>query len=143
MHTLIKQYIDSNAFSRLIGMHFQIIKLGEIKYEVLVTNQHLATPNAAHGGLVAALVDGALGVAGLSLVCHQNKVVSTIEYKLNYLSPVKLNDLLVANAKVISAGKRILVIECEVISMPETIMVAKAIGTFNAYDAQKAGFSLP
>jgi uncharacterized protein (TIGR00369 family) len=143
MHTLIKQYIDSNAFSRLIGMHFQIIKLGEIKYEVLVTNQHLATPNAAHGGLVAALVDGALGVAGLSLVCHQNKVVSTIEYKLNYLSPVKLNDLLVANAKVISDGKRILVIECEVISMPETIMVAKAIGTFNAYDAQKAGFSLP
>lgn len=143
MHTIINQYIDSNEFSKLIGMQFKIIQPGEIVYEVVVTKQHLATPNAAHGGLISALVDGALGVAGLSLVCHQNQVVSTVEYKLNYLTPAKLNALLLANAKVISAGKRILVIECEVISMPENKMVAKAIGTFNAYDAKKAGFSLP
>lgn len=143
MHAIIKQYFNSNEFSKLLGMQFNIIQPGEIVYELPVTNQHMATPNAAHGGLISALVDGALGVAGLSLVCHQNKVVSTIEYKLNFLNPVKLNTKLIAKAKVISAGKRILVIECEVYSMPENIMVAKAIGTFNAYDAEKAGFSLP
>lgn len=143
MHAIIKQYLNSNEFSKLLGMQFNIIQPGEIVYELPVTNQHMATPNAAHGGLISALVDGALGVAGLSLVCHQNKVVSTIEYKLNFLNPVKLNTKLIAKAKVISAGKRILVIECEVNSMPENIMVAKAIGTFNAYDAEKAGFSLP
>jgi uncharacterized protein (TIGR00369 family) len=142
MHSIINQYIKSNAFSKLIGMQFTIIKPGEIKYYLNVNPNHLATPNAAHGGLVSALVDGALGVAGLSLVCNDNKVVSTVEYKINFLKPVGLNDELVAHAKVLSAGKRILIIECEVFISKNNNLVAKAIGTFNAYDAVKAGYTL-
>lgn len=142
MHSIIEQYLKSNAFSKLIGMQFTIIKPGEIKYQINVTPNHLATPNAAHGGLVSALVDGALGVAGLSLVCSDNKVVSTVEYKINFLKPVTLNDVLIAHAKVLTSGKRILIIECEVFTNNNNNLVAKAIGTFNAYDAVKAGYVL-
>ncbi len=139
--TLIDQYIASNKFGQLIGMEFKIVEPGLVHYRVKVNETHLATPFAAHGGLIAALVDGALGVAGLSAVYEQNKVVSTIEYKLNYLSAAFLNDQLIAIGKVEQKGNRILVISCDVIcENRENKIIAKALGTFNAYDAAKAGY---
>lgn len=122
-------------------MEFKIVEPGLVHYRVKVNETHLATPFAAHGGLIAALVDGALGVAGLSAVYEQNKVVSTIEYKLNYLSAAFLNDQLIAIGKVEQKGNRILVISCDVIcENRENKIIAKALGTFNAYDAAKAGY---
>lgn len=76
------------------------------------------------------------------MVCSDNKVVSTVEYKINFLKPVTLNDVLIAHAKVLTSGKRILIIECEVFTNNNNNLVAKAIGTFNAYDAVKAGYVL-
>ncbi len=140
-NNLIEKYIAQNHFGKLIGMCFEIKEPGIIHYFLKVKTEHLATPNAAHGGLVSSLADAALGVAGLSLVHTENKVVSTIEYKINFLSPALLNDDLIAEAKVIQKGKRILIIECEIKSVNRNNqLIAKAIGTFNAYDASKAGY---
>lgn len=140
-NSLIEKYIAQNYFGKLIGMCFKIAEPGKVNYFLKVKQEHLATPNAAHGGLVSSLADAALGVAGLSAVHHENKVVSTIEYKINFLSPALLNDDLVAEAKVIQKGKRILIIECDIkVSNRNNQLIAKAIGTFNAYDATKAGY---
>lgn len=139
--SLIEKYIAGNNFGKHLGMDFRILSPGSIEYTLVIKEEHLATPNAAHGGVISALVDAALGVAGLSAVHHENKVVSTIEYKLNFLSPALLNDDLLAKAKVIQQGKRILIIECEVVaSNRNNAFIAKAMGTFNAYDAVKAGY---
>lgn len=86
--TLIEKYIINNHFGKLIGMDFKIISEGCAEYRLIIKKEHLATPHAAHGGVVSSLIDAALGVAGLSAVHKKNKVVSTIEYKLNFLSPV-------------------------------------------------------
>lgn len=138
---LIRQYIRNNYFGKLIGMEFNIISEGMVEYRLSVTQQHLATPAAAHGGAIAALVDAALGVAGLSAVHQQNKVVSTIEYKMNFLSPALLGDELLAKARVEQQGNRILVISCDVLCINrQNKLIAKALGTFNAYDAAKAGY---
>jgi uncharacterized protein (TIGR00369 family) len=140
-HPLIEQYIQDNYFGKLLNMDFKIIKDGEVEYYLTIKKEHLATPHAAHGGAVSALVDAALGVAGLSCVYKENKVVSTIEYKLNFLSPAFLNDQLVATARVEQQGKRLLVISCNVTcNNRENKIIAKALGTFNAYDAAKAGY---
>ncbi len=139
--SLIDQYIQSNAFGKSIGMDFKIIEAGLVHYHLKINASHLATPRSAHGGLIAALVDAALGVAGLSAVYEQNKVVSTIEYKLNFLAPALLNDELKAIAKVEQKGNRILVISCDVFcGNRNNILIAKALGTFNAYDAAKSGY---
>lgn len=138
---LIQKYIQSNQFGRLVGMEFKIMEAGVVNYYLRVEPQHLATPRAAHGGLISALVDGALGVAGLSAVYHENKVVSTVEYKINFLSPALLHDELVACAKVEQKGKRLLMVSCDVLcSNRNNTLIAKAMGTFNAYDAGKAGY---
>jgi uncharacterized protein (TIGR00369 family) len=137
---LIQKYNESNAFGALIGMAFKIIEPGKIEYRLKVKKKHLATPRAAHGGLLGALVDGALGTAALSLVYKDLKAVSTIEYKLNFLAPALMDDELLAIGKVISHGKRILVVTCEVFCVNrEKKLIATALGTFNAYPAEKAG----
>jgi len=138
---LIDKYIEHNHFGRLIGMHFEVVDSGKVNYHLIIRKEHLATPNAAHGGLIAALIDGALGVAALSSVASDNKVVSTVEYKLNFLAPVELNDHLIAKAEVVQRGKRIVVVTCDVFCENRGLkLLAKAMGTFNAYDASKAGY---
>lgn len=139
--TLIETYISENHFGRLLGMNFKIISDGVVEYKAIVQKDHLATPQAAHGGFISSLADAAMGVAGLSAVHKENKVVSTIEYKLNFLSPALLSDELLAIAKVEQKGKRILIISCDIICLNrEDRLIAKGLGTFNAYEASKAGY---
>jgi uncharacterized protein (TIGR00369 family) len=140
-NNLIEKYISNNHFGKLIGMDFKIINEGNVEYYLTISKSLLATPNSAHGGVIASLVDAALGVAGLSMVYKENKVVSTVEYKTNFMNPALLNDELKAVAKVEQRGKRILIISCDVFAANRNnTLIAKALGTFNAYDATKAGY---
>lgn len=134
---VLNLYKASNNFGDLLDMQLEIIQKGSIKYQLKVQEKHLATPIAAHGGVVAGLIDGTLGVAALSEVSHKQQVVSTVELKVNFLQPVVLDDVLHATGKVIHAGKRLLYVEATVHNQNETL-VAKASGTFNAYPAEKA-----
>lgn len=138
---LIEKYRQNNRFGDFLGMVFTLQRPGKIEYHLLIQQTHLATPLSAHGGVIAALIDGALGVAALSVVASENKVVSTVEYKLNFLAPVSLGDQLCAKAEVLSQGKRLLVVTCDVYcENKKNQIVAKAMGTFNSYPAEKAGY---
>jgi uncharacterized protein (TIGR00369 family) len=140
-NNLINKYIETNSFGKLIGMDFKIIEDGIVECCLTIRKDHLATPIAAHGGVVSTLVDSALGLAGLSLVYKENKAVSTVEYKLNFLAPALLGDKLMARGKVEHKGKRIIITSCDVFCQNrENKLLAKALGTFNAYDASRAGY---
>ncbi len=138
---LIEKYIASNHFGKLIGMRFDIVNQGEVHYHIHIEEKHLATPLAAHGGLISALVDGALGVAALSAVHTENRVVSTVEYKINFLAPALPGDALLAHARVEHKGGRLIIVGCEVrCTSRNNKLISKALGTFNAYDASRAGY---
>ena len=127
---LIEKYSSYNNFGKLLGMELTEINQGKITYRLVVTEQHLATPHAAHGGLIAALMDGMLGVAALSLVAHDNKVVSTVEYKTSFYSPALLGDILEGKAWVDKPGKRIVFSIGEIIATNRNnIVIAKGSGT--------------
>lgn len=136
-HPVILQYIEWNTFGNTLNMHFHIESPGHVTYRMTVQQAHLATPKAAHGGAVAALIDAALGVAALSAVCEQQKVVATVSLTVNYLSPALFGKELIAEAKVVRKGNRILFTETEV-SDSDGNLVAKASATMNAYPMQKA-----
>ncbi|MCC5922961.1 MAG: PaaI family thioesterase [Crocinitomicaceae bacterium] len=133
---ILTLYQQSNNYGNLLGMELEIARPGEVAYHLLITAQLLATPIAAHGGVVASLIDGAIGVAGLSLVMDEEKVVSTVELKMNFLAPAFEGDRLTAFGKVQHKGKRLLFVECEVINQSGSI-IAKGSGTLNAYPAKK------
>ena len=139
-HPIIQGYIKANNFGVLLEMDFEILGPGKIVYSMPVTEKHLATPIAAHGGSISALMDATMGVCALSQVIEQNKVVSTIEMKISFISPGLLNDVLSASAEIIKSGKRLLFVEGKIVNQKGEI-VATATGTFNAYPAEKAGFS--
>ncbi|HZH86759.1 MAG TPA: PaaI family thioesterase [Brumimicrobium sp.] len=134
---VLNMYKASNNYGAFLEMELEILTEGEVKYTLEIKDKHLATPIAAHGGVVAGLIDGTLGVAALTIAGKSGNVVSTVELQVNFLKPVVLGDQLVAIGKVISAGKRLLYVEASVTNQKD-VLVAKASGTFNAYPAEKA-----
>ncbi|HTO37425.1 MAG TPA: PaaI family thioesterase [Brumimicrobium sp.] len=138
---ILDLYKASNNYGRFLEMKLEVIGDGEVKYTIEIQEKHLATPTAAHGGVVAGLIDGTLGVAALSVAQRNNNVVSTVDLNLNFLKPVLLGDKLEATGKVLSAGKRLIYAEAAVVNQ-NGVLVAKASGMFNAYPAEKAFASL-
>jgi len=134
-HPLIQKYIEYNAFGRLIGMSFNITQPGIVEYSMTIRLEHLATPKAAHGGLIAGFLDAVVGVGALSAVCEEGMIVSTVEMKVSYFEPILLGDHITGISKMMKRGKRILFMEGEVFNQ-HGVLVAKAIATLNAYPAQ-------
>jgi uncharacterized protein (TIGR00369 family) len=133
---ILSLYKKSNKFGALLEMELTVLNQGLVQYTLEIKEKHLATPMAAHGGVVAGLIDGTLGVAALSEVAERQKVVSTVELQINFLKPVSLGDVLTAEGHVVSAGNRLIYAEAKVTNQKD-ILVAKASGTFNAYPAEK------
>jgi len=131
-HPVLKKYVEWNAFGSLLGMDFEIPEAGKAVYHMLIQPIHLATPVAAHGGSVAALLDAALGVACLSKVCEEDKIVSTVSINVMFLQPAFLNDQLRVVAEVTKAGKRLLFVEGKVFNQKNEA-IASATATMNAY----------
>lgn len=138
-HELILKYIQHNQFGTLLDIDFTILEHGKVNYRLTVQEKHLATPIAAHGGAIAGLMDAALGVAALSAVCEQGKVVSTLEMSSRFHAPALLGDQLTAVASTVTVGNRILVVEAKVFNGNQKL-IASGSGTFNAYPKEKAGF---
>ena len=138
-HPLIRRYVEMNRFGRLLGMDFHILAPGIVDYQLVVKEDHLATPVSVHGGVISALLDATLGVGALSAVCEEGKVVSTVEMNVSFLRPALLGDRLIATSEIIKKGKRILFMEASIRNQKDEL-VAKASGTLNAYPKEKAGY---
>jgi uncharacterized protein (TIGR00369 family) len=134
-HPLIQKYIEYNAFGRLIEMSFNIIQPGSVEYSMTIRAEHLATPIAAHGGLIAGFLDAVVGVGALSAVCEEGMIVSTVEMKVSYFEPIFLEDHITGISKLMKRGKRLLFMEGEIFNQ-KGVLVAKANATLNAYPAQ-------
>ncbi len=135
-HPIIEQYRIWNKFGEKIGMDFEIPAPGEIIYKVTINENHLATPVTAHGGVIAALLDATLGVAGLSLVCEELKLVSTVSMTINFMKPLRLNDEIKAEGKVVRSGKKILFTEAKVFNQNDEL-VGTGTAILNAYPVEK------
>jgi uncharacterized protein (TIGR00369 family) len=131
-------YNKINQYGRANGMVLEVQAPGEATYTMTVREEHLSSPNTCHGGVLAGLMDAVLGAAALTLAMPAGELVSTVEFKMNYLQPVYLHDVLVARGWVEHAG-RTLIVASATISCPSKgeSIVARALGTFNRYPASK------
>jgi uncharacterized protein (TIGR00369 family) len=134
---IIEAYKQSNLFGNNLGMILKSASKDGVHYELEITNEHMATPINAHGGVIASLMDGTLGVAALAHAIERNHVVSTIEFKVNFIAPVFKGDALKSKGEVVHSGNRIMVCEGSIYNQNGEI-VAKGTGTFNSYPVEKA-----
>lgn len=107
-----------NAISRTRGKAFCRFKVLEGHINLF---QHI------HGGILCMLADETMGKAFLtSLAKNQSGV--TVELKIQFMRPVFLNTTLHAKAHVVSKGKTLSFLECEILGENRKL-VAKATAT--------------
>lgn len=100
----------------------------------VVLGVHLREPHTnsratAHGGLIAALADQAMGMScGVKLKAEQVKVVNlwTTSLAIDYLGAAKVGQWLTFDTTFVRAGKTICYAECDVGADGETIARGRA-----------------
>ena len=138
MEQKIEIFNKINNFGNDNGMKLRVIEPGLIEYTMKVKKEHLSSPTTAHGGVIAALMDSVLGVGALSLAFKENRLVSTVEFKINFFHPVNFGDILIGKSKVEYQGKRIIATSGEIHCKRRNLLVAIGLGTFNSYPLDKA-----
>ena len=141
---MVAAYNQMNHYGRANGMELTVPAPGQAEYRMSVRAEHLSSPTTCHGGVLAGLMDAALGAAALSLAFVSQDLVSTVEFKMNYLHAVHLHDELVAKGLVDHAGSTLVVSSCVIYRVKagqEDVPVARGLGTFNRYPANKRDFA--
>ncbi len=118
-------------FGAVLGYEIESFSEGMARTSLKIEEKHLSPSGATHGGVISAFVDFSMGGA-LFTMLKPGELCSTIEFKINYFSPVKLGEKIFCDSKVKFKGRSHAVMECHVFR-EEGKDVAFAIGTYNIY----------
>lgn len=118
-----------HPFGDLIGLNFTKFEKGFSQCALQVDDKLFNPHQVLHGGIIYSMADTGMGGALYSYL-DINETCATIEIKINYFKAVS-NGKLTCNTKVIHKGKRIGVMESEILN--DNQLVAKAIGTFSIF----------
>ncbi len=140
MKQFVTLFKSLNKYDLSNGLTFTINAPGSITYHMKIDEQHLSSPNTAHGAAIAGFMDCVLGLSALSQAVTENNLTSTVEFKINYIRPVKLGEELVGHGRVIHKGKTLMISSGEIKNADTGELVAMGQGTFNTYPFSKKDF---
>lgn len=123
-----KAEASGSSFLERLKIHPVAIEKGDATFEVTIDEGHLRTMGIAHGGVVATLLDSALGCACWTLAPADHHLV-TVQLGINYIRPAWLGEKLSCRSEVRHAGQMTAVARGEV-RTTEGALVAAASGTF-------------
>ena len=112
--------------AKLLGIKSGVSKDGVGSATMLIRDDHLQDAGAVQGGLIVSLADHALYLAAKSRL-RPGQASTTVELKVNFTAPAKDGEL-TATARVLSAGRRIIVAEVSVIN-DRQVLIAQGLGT--------------
>lgn len=124
---LKRSHLGSSPVAEWIG--FRLVKSGKgtAVCKMKTERKHENINGAVHGGILCDLSDAAMGYAFTTLM-PRGKTGVTVEFKINFLYPVYVPELLTAAARVVSRGKSLGYLECG-ITNSQGRLVAKASST--------------
>ena len=102
----------TRGFTKEAGFEIRSFEPGAVTLEVAPKEELVQFLGYVHAGVVTGLADHAAGAAYAS-VLPEGRACLTIELKINFLKPAK-GDMLAAEARVISPGKSVGVVQSEV-----------------------------
>lgn len=115
-----------DGFAGKLGVHSDSASEGSARLELDAGDEHLNPAGTVHGGVLATLVDSAMGLAVRSAT-GEDDVPATSQLSVTYLSPGSTGRLLVT-ADVRKQGKHLTICEADVEQDGETLV--HAIATF-------------
>jgi uncharacterized protein (TIGR00369 family) len=140
MKEFIELFKKINKYDLDNQMSFEIPSPGSVIYKMTIQEQHMSSPTTAHGAAIAGFMDCVLGVSALSQAVTTKHLSSTVEFKINYIKPVKLGEEIIGTGKVVHKGKSLLISYGEVRNAQTGELVALGHGTFNTYPFAKKDF---
>lgn len=124
----VREFAQTSPYYRAMGMSLQEIDDGRAVLRVEVGPSHLNADGIAHGGVLPAIADGAMGNALRTLHGSAAQVL-TAEVHLHYLRPVT-EGALVAEGRVVQSGRRLSFAEVEIRDEASDQLVARGSGVF-------------
>jgi uncharacterized protein (TIGR00369 family) len=110
----------------LIGFTLASVERGAAVLELQASDHHANPMGTLHGGVLCDVADAAMGIAFASTL-EDDESFTTLELKINYLRPV-WKDKLRAKAKVVSRGRTVGMVECDIFNSADTL-VARSSST--------------
>ena len=114
-------------YASFLGLELETIESGSATLGLRVRKELTQNQGILHGGAMASLIDSATAFAIISLLAPQEKV-TTVDLTISYLRPVT-NGRLVCTAKVLRAGRRLIVVSADVMDNRQKL-VATALSTY-------------
>jgi uncharacterized protein (TIGR00369 family) len=99
-------------FYKHLGITLTRVGWGRVEIRLKVTRRLIQSAGFAHGGVTAALIDSAVGLA-LCTMLDSKEMITTVELNVNFIAPAELG-ILKARGKIIHKGKRVAVGDAEV-----------------------------
>ena len=117
------------GFRELVGAELSEAGDGRAVVRLRAGDRHLNPGGTVHGGVISTLVDISMAEAMNTTVAEEDERPVTVEMKVNYMAPGKPGAI-ASNARVRKGGKRMTVVEAEVVQEEDDEVVALATGTY-------------
>ena len=125
----LPEYTKHSPYASLLGIEVVKSEPGAIQCRLPVREALQSGVGAVHGGAIVSLVDHALSLAVYPLV-EIGKWVATLEFKVNYLAPVRPDaTAIIADARVLTLKRTLAVVRVDVTVAPSGQLVASTQGT--------------
>ena len=113
--------VESGPFWKHLGMKILEAHEGKVKLKLELKDEHMQVYGVIHGGVLASLVDSAIGVAVQStLADHEGSTTTNLQ--IMYAKPAQSGQLM-AEAQLIRRGKTIVFGECRVSDEADNLIV--------------------
>ena len=122
----IHKALATVPYAQLLGIELEDVAAGTATLGMPVRRELTQNHGVVHGGAVASLIDSATAFAIIPLLTPKERV-TTVDLTISYLQPVT-DGRLRAVAKVIRAGRRLIVVSAEVFDSQQTL-TATALST--------------
>lgn len=126
----VRELFSRASFVRSLGIEPMTIAAGVVWARMPVSDEITQQDGYVHAGALATFADHTAGAAGATVMPLDRSPLS-IEFKINMLRPA-LGPELTCEAKVLQAGRRIVIIESWVYGGDDLALVAKATVTLKA-----------
>jgi uncharacterized protein (TIGR00369 family) len=119
-------------FNRWLGVRMTRAEPGFARLEIPFREELIGDPlrPALHGGVLSALADAAGGGAVWTVIEDERARVSTIDLRIDYLRPAKL-ELVIAEATVVRVGNRVGVADVRLFQSDGSETIATGKGVYN------------
>lgn len=115
----IQDALQKVPFVQLLGLELAEIERGAATFHLAVRDELKQNKGLLHGGVIASLIDTAAAFAAVTLL-EPGQSTTTVDLTIHYLRPLTEGRAM-AHARVLRAGRRMLVIAIDVLDETEAL----------------------